>query len=420
MKSLIFFLYYKGIKSDFLFYENSNMKILVLNAGSSSLKYQLFDVDNNFSVEAKWLAERIGIEWSIITHKDKEWNKSEFPRDLANHWEALKKILDILVSPENGAIKSLDEIGVVGHRMVHGWEKFHKSALVNDEIMQTLKDLIPLAPLHNPANITGIEAVQQVLPNIPNVVVFDTAFHQSMDPEHFLYPVPYEWYEKYGVRRYGFHGTSHKYVYQEICKYLNNDKLKVITCHIGNGGSITAIDAWKVIETSMGFTPLPGIMMGSRSWDIDPSILEYICSKKWVTISEATKELNKNSWLLGISGISSDSRDIEDAIKEGNERAKLTQNMYVQKIANYVAMYNNMLNWADAIVMTAGVWENSINTRKMICEKIASLGIKIDENKNNFRWEFREISADDSKIPVYVIPTNEELMIAEETYESVK
>ena len=396
------------------------MKILVLNAGSSSLKYQLFDVDNHFSVEAKWLAERIGIEWSIITHKDKNWNKSEFPRELANHWEALKKILDILVSPENGAIKSLDEIGVVGHRMVHGWEKFHESALVTPEIMQTLKDLIPLAPLHNPANITWIEAVQQVLPKVPNVVVFDTAFHQSMDPEHFLYPVPYEWYEKYGVRRYGFHWTSHKYVYQEICKHLNNEKLKVITCHIGNGGSITAIDAWKVIETSMWFTPLPGIMMGSRSWDIDPSILEYICEKKWITIHEATRELNKNSGLLGVSGISSDSRDIEDAIKEWNERANLTQNMYVQKIANYIAMYNNMLGWADVIVMTAWVGENSISTRKMICEKIASLWVKIDETKNNFRWEAKEITTNDSKIPVYVIPTNEELMIAKDTYELVK
>ena len=287
-------------------------------------------------------------------------------------------------------------------------------------LLQKLCNLIPLAPLHNPANITGIEAVQQVLPNIPNVVVFDTAFHQSMDPEHFLYPVPYEWYEKYWVRRYGFHGTSHKYVYQEICKHLNNDKLKVITCHIGNGWSITAVDAGKVIETSMWFTPLPGIMMGSRSWDIDPSILEYICSKKWITISEATKELNKNSGLLGISGISSDSRDIEDAIKEGNERARLTQNMYVQKIANYIAMYNNMLGWADAIVMTAWVGENSKTTRKEICEKIASLGVKIDDTKNDFRWEFREISTDDSKIPVYVIPTNEELMIAQDTYNLVK
>ena len=395
------------------------MKILVLNAGSSSLKYQLFDVDNNFSVEAKWLAERIGIEWSIITHKDKDWNKSEFPRNLANHWEALKKILEILVSPENWAIKSLDEIGVVWHRMVHGWEKFHESALITPEIMQTLKDLIPLAPLHNPANITWIEAVQQVLPNVPNVVVFDTAFHQSMNPEHFLYPVPYERYEKYWVRRYGFHGTSHKYVYQEICKHLNNDKLKVITCHIWNGGSITAVDAWKVIETSMWFTPLAGIMMWSRSWDIDPSILEYICTEKWITINEATKELNKNSGLLGVSWISSDSRDIESAIKEWNERAKLTQKMYVQKIANYIAMYNNMLNWADAIVMTAWVGENSINTRKMICENIASLWVKINEEKNNFRWEFREISAADSKIPVYVIPTNEELMIAQDTYDII-
>ena len=396
------------------------MKILVLNAWSSSLKYQLFDADNDFSVEAKWLAERIGIEWSIITHKDKDWHKSEFPRDLANHWEALKKILDILVSPDNWAIKSLEEIWVVGHRMVHWWEKFHESALVTPEIMQTLKDLIPLAPLHNPANITWIEAVQQVLPNVPNVVVFDTAFHQTMDPEHFSYPVPYEWYEKYWVRRYGFHWTSHKYVYQEICKYLNNDKLKVITCHIWNGWSITAVDAWKVIETSMWFTPLPGIMMGSRSWDIDPSILEYICSKKWITISEATKELNKNSGLLWISWISSDSRDIEDAIKEWNERAKLTQNMYVQKIANYIAMYNNMLGWADAIVMTAWVWENSKSTRKEICEKISSLWVKIDDRKNDFRWEFREISANDSKIPVYVIPTNEELMIAQDTYIIVK
>ena len=396
------------------------MKILVLNAGSSSLKYQLFDVDNNFSVIAKWLAERIGIDWSIINHKDSNWNKSEFPWNLANHSEALKKILDILVSPENWAVKSLDEISVVGHRMVHWWEKFHKSALVTPEIMQTLKDLIPLAPLHNPANITWIEAVQEILPDVPNVVVFDTAFHQSMDPEHFLYPVPYEWYEKYWVRRYGFHGTSHKYVYQEICKHLNNDKLKVITCHIGNGWSITAIDAWKVIETSMWFTPLAWIMMWSRSWDIDPSILEFICNEKWINISEATNELNKKSWLLGVSGISSDSRDIEDAIKEWNERAELTQNMYVQKIANYIAMYNNMLGWADAIIMTAWVGENSKDTRKMIWEKIASLGVKIDGERNNIRWEFRLISTDDSSIPVYIIPTNEELMIAQDTYELTK
>ena len=396
------------------------MKILVLNAGSSSLKYQLFDVDNNFSVEAKWLAERIGIEWSIIGHKDKNWNKSEFPGNLANHGEALKKILDILVSPETGAIQSLDEIWVVWHRMVHGWEKFHESALVTPEIMQTLKDLIPLAPLHNPANITWIEAVQQVLPNVPNVVVFDTAFHQSMNAEHFLYPVPYEWYEKYWVRRYGFHWTSHRFVYQEICKHLNNDQLKVITCHIGNGASITAIDAWKVIETSMWFTPLAWVMMWTRSWDIDPSILEFVCNKKWISISEATNELNKKSWLLWVSEISSDSRDIENAMYEWNERATLTQNMYVQKIANYIAMYNNMLNWADVIVLTAWVGENSKDTRKQICEAVASLWVKIDDEKNNFRWEFREISAADSKIPVYVIPTNEELMIAQDTYNLVK
>ena len=263
------------------------------------------------------------------------------------------------------------------------------------------------------------KSFHEALPWVKNVWVVDTAFHQTMEPEHFLYPVPYEWYEKYGVRRYGFHGTSHRYVYQEICKYLNNDKLKAITCHIGNGWSITAVDAWKVIETSMWFTPLAWIMMGSRSWDIDPSILEFICNKKWITVWEATNELNKKSWRLWVSWISSDSRDIENAVKEGNERAILAQNIYVQKIANYIAMYNNMLNWADVIVMTAGVGENSITTRKMIWERITSLGIKIDEQKNDFRWEFRLISTDDSKIPVYVIPTNEELMIAQDTYDLV-
>ena len=255
------------------------------------------------------------------------------------------------------------------------------------------------------------------LPGVINVGVFDTSFHQTMDEEHFLYPVPYEWYEKYGVRRYGFHGTSHRYVYGEIKKYLNNENLKAITCHIGNGGSITAVDSGKVVETSMGFTPLAGLMMGTRCGDIDPSILEFICNKKGISIAEATKEMNKKSGYLGVSGISSDSRDVEQAAEEGNERAILAQNMYAGKIANYIAMYNNMLNGADVIVLTAGVGENSSTMRKMVLDRIASLGVKLDESKNDFRGEFRLISTEDSKIPVYVVPTNEELMIALDTLE---
>ena len=392
------------------------MKILVLNAGSSSLKYQLFDVDNHFSVEAKWLAERIGIEWSIITHKDKNWNKSEFPRELANHWEALKKILDILVSPENGVIKSLDEIGVVGHRMVHWGEKFHESALVTPEIMQTLKDLIPLAPLHNPANITWIEAVQQVLPKIPNVVVFDTAFHQSMDPEHFLYPVPYEWYEKYGVRRYGFHGMSHNYIANRTAEILGNPSARIISCHIGNGGSLCAIKDGKSIDTSMGFTPNAGLMMGSRSGDIDCTLIPFIMDKTGESLEEVINDLNKKSGYLGVSGISSDSRDIEDAAAEGNERAILAQDMYVEKIVNYIAEYYLELGGADAIVFTAGVGENSKATRKAIIDRLAPLGIKIDEEANNVRGEEKLISTEDSTVKVYIIPTDEEVMIARDTF----
>lgn len=392
------------------------MKILVLNAWSSSLKFNMFDLPNKEAI-ASGVFERIWLADSFYTIKY-NWEKIKKEADLQNHSIAVEHLIHDL--QELWVVKSLDEIEWVGHRILHGWAEFSAPVLLNEDVVKRIEKYNELGPLHNPANIAWIRAFMQALPWVKNVWVFDTAFHQSMDPEHFLYPVPYEWYEKYGVRRYGFHWTSHRYVYQEICKYLNNDKLKVITCHIGNGWSITAIDAWKVIETSMGFTPLAWIMMWSRSWDIDPSILEFICNKKWITVWEATNELNKKSWRLWVSGISSDSRDIENAVNEGNERAILAQNIYAQKIANYIAMYNNMLNWADVIIMTAWVGENSKCTREMIIERIKSLWVKLDKKRNDFRWEFRLISADDSSIPVYVIPTNEELMIAEDTYKLVK
>ena len=392
------------------------MKILVLNAGSSSLKFNMFDLPNKDAI-ASWVFERIWLVDSFYTIKY-NWEKIRKEADLQNHSVAVEYLIHDL--QDLWIVKSLDEIEWVWHRILHGWAEFSAPVLLDEDVVQRIEKYNELWPLHNPANIAWIRAFMNALPGVKNVWVFDTAFHQTMDPEHFLYPVPYERYEKYGVRRYWFHGTSHRYVYQEICKYLNNDNLKVITCHIWNGASITAIDAGKVIETSMWFTPLAWVMMWTRSWDIDPSILEFICNKKGITISEATNELNKKSWLLWVSGISSDSRDIEDAMASGNEKAILTQNIYVQKIANYIAMYNNMLNWADVIVMTAGVGENSKDTRKMIIGKIKSLWVKLDEEKNNFRWEFRLISTDDSKIPVYVVPTNEELMIAQDTYNLVK
>ena len=389
------------------------MKILSINAGSSSLKFTLFELPEKETI-ASGLFEKIGLDDSSYTIK---YNGEKIKKEVAlpDHSVAVECLINDLVSL--GIVKSLEEIEGVGHRILHGGSEFSTPVVLNEEVVKRISKYNELGPLHNPANLLGVEAFMKALPGVINVGVFDTAFHQSMDIDHFLYPVPYEWYEKYGVRKYGFHGTSHRYVYGEICNYLKNDKLKVITCHIGNGGSITAVDSGKVIDTSMGFTPLAGIMMGTRSGDIDPSILEFIANKKGETIGEVTNELNKKSGYLGVSGISSDSRDIEKAIEEGNERAKLAQSMYIQKIANYIAMYNNMLGGADAIVLTAGIGENSKQTRQMIGERVASLGVKIDNEKNDFRGEFRCISTDDSSIPVYVIPTNEELMIAMDTYE---
>lgn len=391
------------------------MKILSVNAGSSSLKFTLIELPER-KVLASGLFEKIGIAGSKYTIKyNGEKKVVEIP--LSDHSVAVSKLIEELIA--NGIVSSLEEIEGVGHRMVHGGSEFTSSVLLDDDTLDRISRYNELAPLHNPANIMGVRAFMKVLPNVKNVGVFDTAFHQTMNEREFLYPVPYEWYKEYGVRKYGFHGTSHRFIYKTISEFLKKDNLKVISCHIGNGGSLCAIDSGKVVDTSMGFTPLAGIMMGTRSGDIDSSLIPFVMSKAGKTCEEVLNDLNKNSGLLGISGVSSDGRDVEEAANNGDKRAILAQEMYAGKIANYIAMYNNLLNGADVITLTAGVGENSKTMRKMIIDRISSLGVKIDERKNDFRGEFRLISSDDSKIPVYVVPTDEELMIALDTMELI-
>ena len=389
------------------------MKILAVNAGSSSLKFTLLELPEK-NVVASGLFEKIGINGSCYTIK---YNGEKITKevDLKDHSVAVQILMNELI--DMGIISSLDEIEGVGHRMVHGGQEFTESVVLTEDVLERVSKYNELAPLHNPANIMGVKAFMKALPNTIQVGVFDTAFHTTMKEAEYLYPVPYEWYEKYGVRKYGFHGTSHRFINKTISEYFGRNDLKVISCHIGNGGSITAIDSGKVVDTSMGFTPLAGIMMGTRSGDIDASMLSYLEGKTGKTLEELTNDLNKKSGLLGVSGVSSDSRDVENAAKEGNERAILAQEMYAKKIANYIAMYNNLLGGADVITLTAGVGENSKTMRKSIIEKIASLGVKLDDERNDFRGEFRLISTDDSKIPVYIVPTDEELMIAMDTME---
>lgn len=387
------------------------MKILAVNAGSSSLKFTLIELPEK-NVVASGLFEKIGIAGSFYTIK---YNGEKIKREveLVDHSVAVSKLMEELI--ELKIINSLEEIDGVGHRMVHGGQEFTESVVLTEDVLERVSHYNELAPLHNPANIMGVEAFMKVLPNTIQVGVFDTAFHTTMKETEFIYPVPYEWYEKYGVRKYGFHGTSHRFINKTISEYLDRKDLKVISCHIGNGGSITAIDSGKVVDTSMGFTPLAGIMMGTRCGDIDASMLSYVANKTNESLEEVTNDLNKKSGLLGVSGVSSDSRDVEEAAENGNERAILAQEIYAKKIANYIAMYNNLLGGADVITLTAGVGENSKTMRKSIVDKIASLGVKIDDERNDFRGEFRLISTDDSKIPVYVVPTDEELMIAMDT-----
>ena len=390
------------------------MKILTINAGSSSMKFSVIELPQENELINGYF-QRIGISGSFY---DVKINGEKLHRDteIENHLVALellkKEIVDL------GVVSSLSEIDGIGHRLAHGGEKYASSVMIDDEVIATCNKFKKLAKLHMPAMLACIEASKEAFPNTPMVAVFDTAFHQSMDKTNFLYPIPYEWYTKYGVRRYGFHGTSHKYINREISKYLNRTDLKVISCHIGSGASICAIDSGKVIDTSMGFSPMTGIMMGTRPGDIDIAIIEYMMDEANMTLDEVMIALNKKSGLEGICG-KSDSRDVEDGIKNGDEMCKLAQDMYTQKVANFIAMYNNELNKADVIVLTAGLGENSKQTRKEIIEKIASLGVKIDNEKNDFRGEFRLISTDDSTIPVYVIPTNEELMIALDTYDII-
>ena len=389
------------------------MKILAVNAGSSSLKFTLIELQEK-KVLANGLFEKIGIPGSCYTIK---YNGEKITKEanLGDHSVAVQILMDELINM--GIISSLEEIDGVGHRMVHGGQEFTESVVLTEDVLERVSQYNELAPLHNPANIMGVRAFMKALPNTIQVGVFDTAFHTTMEPTEYIYPVPYEWYEKYGVRKYGFHGMSHKYVSERVMHLLDKEFANVIVCHIGNGGSISAVRDGKCVDTSMGFTPLAGIMMGTRCGDIDASMLSYLAGKTGKTLEELTNDLNKKSGLLGVSEVSSDSRDVENAANDGDAKAILAQEMYARKIANYIAMYNNLLGGADVITLTAGVGENSKTMRKSILDKIASLGVKLDEEKNDFRGEFRLISTDDSKIPVYVVPTDEELMIAMDTVE---
>ena len=397
------------------------MKVLVINAGSSSLKYQLM-VPETKEVLAKGLCERIGID-GRLTHKVPATDgKYEFNIPMPTHAEAIQAVLDALTSPEHGVIKSMSEIDAVGHRVVHGGEKFACSVLIDDAVMAALEECIPLAPLHNPANITGIQACQKVMPGVPMVGVFDTAFHQTMPPRAFMYAIPYEYYEKDHVRRYGFHGTSHKYVSRRAADMLDRpiEELKIVTCHLGNGSSICAIDGGKSIETSMGFTPLAGLPMGTRCGDIDAGILEYLMNKHGYDIKEMLNILNKKSGVLGISGVSSDFRDLEDAAPKGNQRAQLALDSFEYGVIKLIGSYAAAMGGVDAIIFTAGVGENGAENRVNITKKLAFMGVKLDEEKNKVRGQEIDVSAADAKVRVLVIPTNEELMIAMDTAAIVK
>lgn len=392
------------------------MKVLVLNCGSSSLKYQFIDMSNE-NVLASGLCERIGID-GRLKHKS-EKGKYEVETEMKNHKDAIKIVIDILLSSDNGVISDINEINAVGHRVVHGGEKFASSVIINDEVLKAIEDCIELAPLHNPANLIGINACEELIPGVSQVAVFDTAFHQTMPEKAFLYGLPYELYEKHKIRRYGFHGTSHKYVSLKAAELLNKEisNFKVVTCHLGNGGSVCAIDGGKSMDTSMGFTPLEGLIMGTRCGDIDPALVSYIMEKEGLSSKEVDDLMNKKSGVLGISGVSSDFRDIEDAENKGNKRATIALDAFHYRVAKYIGEYLAALNGADAIVFTAGLGENAKESRKIICSYLEWLGIEIDEEKNNQRGVDIDITKAGSKIRVLVIPTNEEVMIARDTKE---
>jgi acetate kinase len=398
------------------------MKILVINSGSSSLKYQLMDMETK-SPLAKGLVERIGLPGAMLTHRPQNGEKEVITSDLPDHVAAIKLVLDAIVNPEYGVISSLAEIDAVGHRVLHGGEKVSGSVLVNEEVKKAIEECIELGPLHNPANLAGILACEKMMAGTPQVAVFDTAFHQTMPPEAYLYGIPYELYDKYKIRRYGFHGTSHKYVSQRAAELLGKrlDKLKLISCHLGNGSSITAIKYGKSVETSMGFTPLEGLMMGTRSGDLDPTIVSFIMNKEHLTSDEVNDFLNKKCGVLGLSGVSSDFRDLQKAADEGNYRAQLALDVFVHDVKKYVGAYAAIMDGVDGIIFTAGLGENSAEIRASICETLSYLGVSIDPEKNETaRGKEVDISKWGAKCKVMVIPTNEELMIALDTQDIVK
>lgn len=392
------------------------MKILVVNCGSSSIKYQLINMSDE-SVLAKGLVERIGMEGSILTHQPVGKGKIPIKAEIPDHSKGIELVLGALVHPEYGVLKNMSEISAVGHRVVHGGEKFADSVLITPEVMSALESCIEMAPLHNPPNILGINACAALMPGVPQVGVFDTAFHQTMPKHAFLYGLPYEAYEKYGLRRYGFHGTSHKYVSQRVAEEMDEHmtNLRIITCHLGNGASIAAVKYGRSIDTSMGFTPLEGLVMGTRSGEIDPAIIPYLMKKEGWTPEQIDNYLNKKSGVLGISGVSSDFRDIEDASAAGNERAQLALDIFAYKVRKFVGSYAAAMGGVDAIVFTAGLGENSPEMRDKICNGLEFLGTRIDPQKNAVRGKAAEISVDGARVKIYVIPTNEELVIARDT-----
>ncbi|KEI01448.1 acetate kinase [Clostridium botulinum] len=396
------------------------MKILVINCGSSSLKYQLIDMVSEEPI-AQGLVERIGIQGSVLTHKV-NGKKHVIEEEMKDHKKAIALVLDALVNEEFGVIKNMDEISAVGHRVVHGGEKYAESVLIDNEVMKALEEFIKLAPLHNPPNITGINACKELMPNTPMVAVFDTAFHQTLPDYAYMYSLPHDLYEKYGIRKYGFHGTSHKYVSSVAAEILGKDieSLKLVTCHLGNGSSLAAVKNGKCVDTSMGFTPLAGLTMGTRCGDIDPAVVTFLIKELNYSVDDVNKLMNKESGVLGISGISSDFRDILKAAAEGNERAELALNMFKNKVIQYIGAYTAVMGGVDAIIFTAGVGENSEPIRKRIVSELGFLGIKLDQEKNKIMGEIETISTEDSKVKVLVIPTNEELMIAKDTKEIVE
>ncbi|PQQ67320.1 acetate kinase [Acetivibrio saccincola] len=397
------------------------MKVLVINTGSSSLKYQLIDMTNE-NVLAKGVCERIGLEQSFLKHSKIGENAVVIEKDLYNHRLAIKEVINALTDDKIGVIKDMSEISAVGHRVVHGGEKFYQSVIIDDEVKKAIEECSELAPLHNPSNIVGIEACKQIMPDVPMVAVFDTAFHQTMPRHAYIYALPYEIYEKYRLRRYGFHGTSHKYVSERAAQILNRpiEELKIITCHLGNGASICAVKYGKSVETSMGFTPLQGLCMGTRSGTIDPAVISFLMEKEKMTVKDISDFLNKKSGVLGVSGVSSDFRDIQEAAENGNDRAQLALDIFCYRVKGFIGDYAAIMNGVDAVVFTAGIGENNDYVRSKILTDMDFLGIKIDEEKNKVRGEEMDISTPDAKVRTLVIPTNEELAIARETVRLIK